>query len=58
MKQLSELVKILIERDGMDRDEAEEMVAEARQAVVNGANPEELLFDEFGLEPDYIFELL
>lgn len=52
------LLAILMRRDGLDRDEAQDMIDEARDLVKNGANPEEILHYEFGLEPDYMFELL
>ena len=55
---MNELVEILINRDGMTRDEAQELVDEARSMVAAGFDPEELLYDEFGLEPDYLFSLL
>ena len=54
----SELVAVLMRRDGLDRNEAERMVMEARQAVEDGEDPEEILHDWFGLEPDYIYDLL
>ena len=50
--------RILIERDGMSEEEAEELLAEARELVLNGADPEEILLSDFGLEPDYVFDLL
>jgi hypothetical protein len=49
---------ILIRRDGMSPEDADEMIKEARQAVRDGEDPEEVLFDWFGLEPDYFWELL
>ena len=53
------LVKVLMRRDSMTRQEAEEAVSEARERVMEQAiDPEELLYEEFGLEPDYIFDLL
>jgi len=52
------IVQILMRRDGMTQDEAEEALEEAKQAVADGEDPEEVLYDYFGLEPDYIFELL
>ena len=56
---MSELVHILMNRDGLDQTEAQEWVDEARERVLfHGENPEEILHDEFGLEPDYIFDLL
>jgi len=55
---LESIASILMRRDGMSRTDAEERVAEARDRVAEGENPEEILLDDFGLEPDYIFELL
>jgi hypothetical protein len=55
---MSELVRVLMRRDGLTLEEAEEQVAEARRMVAAGADPEEVLYDEFGLEPDYVFDLL
>ena len=52
------ILAVLMERDGMDRTEALEWIEEVREEVANGANPEELLHYEFGLEPDYVFDLL
>lgn len=52
------LVEILKRRDGLEHQEALEMVAAARKRVRNGEDPEEILLEEFGLEPDYIFQLL
>lgn len=39
-------------------DELIELIREARQEVSAGADPEEILEDYFGLEPDYIFDLI
>ena len=50
--------EILIRRDRMTVDEADELSEEARQRVRDGDDPEEVLAEEFGLEPDYMFELL
>lgn len=55
---MTELVSILMNRDGLDRSEAEEWVSEARERVMEGENPEEILHEEFGLEPDYLFDLI
>jgi hypothetical protein len=52
------IADILMERDSMSRSEAEEMVHDAKVRVLNGEDPEEILYDDFGLEPDYVFELL
>ena len=52
------LVSILMDRDGMERDDAEDLLRDARAAVEEGEDPEEILADWFGLEPDYVFDLL
>lgn len=52
------IVEILMRRDNMTRDEAEDQLKYCRQLVAKGADPEEVLHDELGLEPDYIWELL
>ena len=49
---------VLIRRDGLTPDEADDMIEEARQLVAEGENPESVLRVEFGLEPDYVFDLL
>ena len=56
---MEETIKqILMRRDGMSGDEADELIRDARKQVARGADPEEVLADEFGLEPDYIWELI
>ena len=57
--QLTELHRVLMRRDGMTAEEADEMIQEARRAVLeDGEDPEDALHDEFGLEPDYVLDLL
>ena len=51
------LLKILMKRDNLSESEALDLISEMQQAVLNGENPEELLYD-IGLEPDYIFDIL
>ena len=50
--------KILMRRDGYTREEAREALKEARQRVLDGEDPEEILHEDFGLEPDYVFDLM
>lgn len=57
------LVEILMERDGMSREEAEELVNMTREEVFASfedpdADPEEIIASNLGLEPDYIFDLI
>jgi len=49
---------VLMTRDKMTAAEAEERIAEGRRQFENGGDPEEILEYEFGLEPDYIYDLL
>ena len=58
MKTTNRLVSILMRRDGMERDEAEDLLQDARAAVEDGEDPEEILADWFGLEPDYVYDLI
>ena len=55
----NEILEVLIRRDGMSRSEAEaelKRVQEEFDPLTD--DPEEVLAYEFGLEPDYIFDLL
>jgi hypothetical protein len=35
-----------------------EELDEARKLVLKGKDPEEILYDDFGLKPDYVWDLL
>ena len=50
--------QILMWRDGISAEDADELIEEARDAVIEGQDPEEVCQEFFGLEPDYIWELL
>jgi len=52
------LKQVLMRRDGLTEQQADEQILEAREAIFAGENPEEVLEDYFGLEPDYIFDLI
>jgi len=53
------ITEVLIKRDGMSRLEANQVIRDARKRVLmDGEDPEGILLNEFGLEPDYIMELL
>lgn len=54
---MNDLQKVLVERDGLTEDEANEQIIEMRERMIEGEDPEELLW-EAGLESDYIFDLL
>jgi len=53
-----DLIDTLVWRDAISTAEAEEQVQDARQRVLDGENPEDILFEEFGLEPDFVFDLM
>ena len=42
---------------GHEKEEALNLIAEMRERMLEGEDPEELLHEE-GLEPDYVFDLL
>jgi len=52
------LKQVLMRRDSLSAAEADELIAEAAVRVQQGDDPEEVLEEEFGLEPDYIFDLI
>lgn len=56
--ELETLRDILIRRDGMEPWQADDAISAARDRVWEGEDPEEVLLEEFGLEPDYVFDLL
>ena len=56
---MDSLKRVLMRRDGVSSAEADEMIAEARERVLEeGCDPEEVLHDDFGLEPDYVYDLM
>lgn len=60
MKKSNEVVRILMERDGLTKEEAKERIEEVRE-MISEADPweaEDILADELGLEMDYIFDII
>lgn len=58
---MTELIKVLMERDGLTESEAVEWVDDARNDWEEGGcerDLEEILLVEFGLEPDYLFDFI
>ena len=55
---MSKLKKILMERDGLSDQEAGKLISDAKLRVLEGENPEEILEYDFGVEPDYIFDIM
>ena len=59
---MTSIADILCRRDGVTREEAEEAISRTRQRI-NESNlsfeeVESIMYDELGLEMDYIFELI
>ncbi len=57
--------QVLMERDGMSEEEAEALIEEARNDLLerlNAGDPymdaEDICEEYFGLEPDYLLELI
>lgn len=57
MAKFSELKEALITGQDMSENSADEAIEEMRERVYEGENPEEVL-EDFGLESDYIFDLI
>ena len=55
---IESLKAVLMRRDGLSADEAQRLLDEARERVAEGEDPEEVLYEDFGLEPDYFWDLL
>lgn len=59
---MSRVVEILMRRDGNTLREAEERVRDVRQMMADCEydidEVDEILMDELGLEPDYLFDLI
>ena len=53
---MNEVLRILMERDGLSEDEAREEIGECVDALCN--RDFEAINDYLGLEDDYIFDLL
>ena len=53
------LKEVIMRRDGLTNEEADAAIASAREAVYDGeGDPDDILLEDFGLEPDYVFDLL
>lgn len=54
-----EIIQILIDRDGIDREEARMLINETIDEIIqNPAQAEEIIMDYLGLEPDYLEYLI
>ena len=55
-----EMVAILMARDGLSREEVMEQINGFKDEILIGGSydPEEDFMEEFGLEPDYLMDIL
>jgi hypothetical protein len=59
MKDPNRVIKILMERDGMTRKEAEDRLYYVHEAILDDPYiAEDILAEELGLEPDYLFDVI
>jgi len=59
---MKSLMQTLVDRDGITEEEARSQIAEARERLLerlsHGEMPDDICEEEFGLEPDYIEDLI
>ena len=59
---MESIKEVMMRRDNMSADEADELIAQAvedlYERLENGEMPDDICMEWFGLEPDYIFELI
>jgi hypothetical protein len=60
--EVENIKEVLMRRDGLSAQEAQDLIEEARQdlheRLQDGETPFEICSEWFGLEPDYILELI
>jgi hypothetical protein len=61
---MEEIIRILMNRDGVSYEEAKEMYEDTKSELMdaldgtNGLSPDEVLAGELGLEIDYLFNFI
>jgi len=55
---MNRIIAILIDRDGLSEGDARLALDAATDRLHQGHDPEEILLDEFGLEADYVVDLI
>jgi len=59
---MNTILEVLMERDGMTEVEAKDLIEAAKEdmdeRLAEGEMPYEICYEWFGLEPDYIMELM
>lgn len=54
---MSELEKALVGREDCSLSDAREIIDEMQDRISDGEMPDDVLYD-YGLEPDYVFDLI
>jgi len=55
---MTEIENIIILRDNISQKEAANRLAEGKLCINQSEDPTDVLEKEFGLEPDYIFDIV
>lgn len=55
---MTELERVLMERDNMTREEAKQLILDAYMEINNYTSVDEFMAEWFGLEPDYIYDVI
>ena len=57
---MEKIIKILMDRDGLDYEEAKSIVEETREMILESdvMEADQIMAEQLGLEPDYLFDLL
>ena len=57
---MNQVVKILMERDGMTEQEATDLVRETKEELMNSQcyDGADIIMENLSLEPDYIMDIL
>ena len=58
---MNRVVEILMKRDGMSQEEAEQLIEDTRAELLDSTNvldADEIIESNLGLEPDYIMDII
>lgn len=56
MEHLRSIRETIKQRDDCDDSDVDDMLAEVKELILDGEDPEEALAQVFGLEPDYVYD--
>ena len=55
---MNSLVRALMQKESITKEETIDSIKETFPMMDDGADPEDILLNEFGLEPDYVDDYL